>query len=322
MAVEKQDYCLSPSFRGKWNREIFAKHRAHFREKGRALIVTLLHRKTPAWLGLGRFLPCEAKGRCSVRRSGFTLLELLVATAIFATLVLVLATISNQALGTWSRSENKSELREAARTAINLMGSELRQAVLPVYRGDTNGLQLVVNPASLSATFKNRDAIFWQAPVATSRTKGDLAIVGYFIRKEGNVSKLCRFFVNPDDTNYLIYSSPNAWVTDALLNSRAPADEASDLQGVFLENVPGMWITVYTNATAPYATDYNSLTAQVLPARVEISLALLDKIGAQRVADGASLPDVAANASASAFMANLPENLRSHVEAVTINVPF
>lgn len=253
---------------------------------------------------------------------GFTLIELLVATTIFAVLVLVLASISNQALGTWSRNENKSELREAARTAINLMGSELRQAVLPVYRGDANGLQLVVNPASVSSTFKNRDAIFWQAPVATSRTKGDLAIVGYFIRKEGNVSKLCRLFVNPDDPDYRIYSSPNAWVTDALLSSKAPADEASNLQGVFLENVPGMWITVYTNATTPYSTNYDSRITQILPARVEISLALLDKIGAQLVADGASLPDVSASGDASAFMTNLPPNLRAHVEAVTVNVPF
>lgn len=284
--------------------------------------VNLLQRNRPVRLVFGRFLPSEVKGPCSVRRSAFTLLELLVATAVFSILVLVLVAISNHALRTWSRNENKSDLREAARSAINLMGSELRQAALPVYRGDTKGLQFVVNPSSVSAAFKNRDCIFWQAPVASSRTKGDLAIVGYFIRKDGNVPKLCRFFVNPDDPDYQIYSSPDAWVTDDLLNSKAPANEASDLQGVFLENVPGMWITVYSDAATPYAADYDSRTAKVLPARVEISLALMDKTGARRVADGAPLPDARTYESVSAFVTDLPPSLRPHVDAVTINVPF
>lgn len=266
-------------------------------------------------------------GRCGYalrfwRGWGFTLIELLVATAVFMMLVVVLASLSSQALSVWSRNEQKSDLRESARTAMSLIGSELRQAVLPVNRGDTNGLQLVVNPSGVTAT--NRDSIFWQAPVATSRSKGDLAIVGYFIRKVDNVSKLCRLFVNPDDPDYAVYKAPNAWVNDALLNAKAPADEASNLQGVCLENVSGMWVTVYSNAVAAYPANFDSRVERKLPARVEISLALLDKIGAKRVAGGVSLPAAGSYSNAASFMTStdIPASIRPHMEIVTINVPF
>ncbi|CAN5393355.1 hypothetical protein BH09VER1_BH09VER1_08230 [soil metagenome] len=256
-----------------------------------------------------------------LRDRAFTLIELLIATAIFAILVLVLASISNHALTIWSRSESKSDLREAGRSAINLIGSELKQAVLPVYRADTNSLRMTVNPTNISSTYLNRDAIFWQAPIATSRTKGDLAIVGYFIRKDGNVSKLCRLFVNPDDPNYVGYNGPKP-IDDSLLDLMAPATDAQDLQGIFLENVPGMWITAYQDANNVY-TNYDSRLAQKFPARVEISLALLDRIGADRVARGAiTLPPSRNYATPGAFLAALPPTIRGNVQTVTINVPF
>ncbi len=252
--------------------------------------------------------------------AGFTLIEILVATAVFMMLVVVLASLTNQALSVWSRNEEKSDLRESARTAMSLIGSELRQAVLPVYRGGSNGLQLVVNPAGVTAA--NHDSIFWQAPIATTRSKGDLAIVGYFIRKVDNVSKLCRLFVNPDDPDYKVYTTPNAWVNDALLNAKAPADEASNLKGVCLENVSGMWVTVYSNATNAYPASYDSRVAKKFPSRIEISLALLDKTGAKRVTGGVTLPAAGIYTNAASFMTNIPASIRPHMEIVTINVPF
>lgn len=253
---------------------------------------------------------------------GFTLMELLVATAVFLVLVLALASVSNHATSTWIRSENKSDLRESARAAINLIASEMRQAALPVYRADQKGLQFVINPPGLSTSFKNHDAVFWQAPVATSRSKGNLAVVGYFIRREGNVSKLCRLFVNPDDSDYKLHDGTGDWLSDALLDAKAPATEASDLQGIFLENVPGMWVTAYSDATTPYA-QYDSRVAQKLPARVEISLAMLDKLGADRVASGRIvLPASSSCATLADFVNQLPANIRENVQTVTINVSF
>lgn len=264
----------------------------------------------------------QGKRRSGWVRDGFTLIELMVATAVFLILVLVLASISNQATSTWSRNESKSDLRESARAAVNLIASEMRQAALPVYRGDQAGLQFVINPPALSASFKNRDAVFWQAPIATSRSEGSLAVVGYFIRKEGRVSKLCRLLVNPDDDDYTLRDGTGAWLSDALLDAKAPATEASDLRGIFLENVPGMWVTAYSDATTPYAT-YDSRVAQKLPARVEISLALLDKTGADRVARGqVNLPEASACATLGDFMELIPASVQANIQTVTINVSF
>jgi len=272
---------------------------------------------------MGRRFPVGRGPAGSGRRGegAFTLIELLVATAVFMVLVLVLASISNQAVSTWSRSENKSDLREAARAAINVMGSELRQAVLPVSRGEQNGPQFVINPASVSDAFKNRDAVFWQAPIATSRSRGDLAVGGNFVRREGNLWKLCRLFVNPDDAEYALRGT-GPWVDDGLLNSKAPGTEASNLQGVFLENVPGMWVKAYSDAVTPYAS-YDSRLAQRLPSRVEVSLALLDKAGAERVASGqVVLPEARNCADLATFLNQLPEAIRGNVQSVTVNVSF
>jgi type II secretory pathway component PulJ len=254
--------------------------------------------------------------------SAFTLVELVVATAIFLILIVVLASISNQAATVWSRSESKSDLREAARAAISRMSSEMKQAALPLYKKDQKSLQFVINPSDISADYKHRDAVFWQAPIATSRDRGDLAIVGYFIRKEGKVPKLCRLYVNPSDAAYKLHDGTGAWLDDGLLDLKAPGTEDSHLQGVFLENVPGMWVTAYSDASTPYAS-YDSRVAGKLPARVEISLALLDKKGAERVASGAAaLPEAGACADAAAFMSQLPANIRAHVQNVTISVSF
>jgi len=265
----------------------------------------------------------RAVGRGSVKKksSGFTLIELLVATAVFMVLAIALSSIANYALTIWSRNERKSDMREAARSAINLLGSELRQAVLPVNLDDLQGLQLVVNPAGLSSASKNRDSIFWQAPLATSRTKGDLAIVGYFVRKEGNVYKLCRLFINPDDPDYSIYKT-GSWLTDDLLSKKASATDADNFQGLVMENVPGMWVSVFKDATATYPL-YDSRVEKKLPARVEISLALIDKVGADRVASGSiQLPNAQECADLATFLDRVPDSLKPHMQSVTVNVPF
>ncbi len=261
--------------------------------------------------GLGRFF------------LGFTILELLVATAVFLILVVVLASISNQAASVWSRNENKSDLREAARAAVSRMGAEMKQATLPIYKADQAGLQFVINPTNVTTnTAYGSNSVFWQAPIATSQTQGDLAIVGYFIRRGTDngrpFSRLCRLFVNPDNSTYDIYNSDGTWLSDGLLNAKAPGTEASDFQGVFLDNVLGMWVTAYSASGTPYAP-YDSRVAQILPARVEISLVILDKIAADRAA---SLPDATGSADAAIFVAKLPQEFKPHVQTVSINVTF
>lgn len=271
--------------------------------------------------GLGRVgIPCGVVRRFLPGRPGaFTLMELMVATAVFMTLVVVLASISNEAASIWSRNESKSDVREAARAAIGRIATEMKQARLPVYQGDQTSLQFVVNPAHLSVP--HGDSVFWQAPIATSGTAGDLAVVGYFLRRDAdaNTSRLCRLLVNPDDPDYTLHDGTGTWLTDDLLNRKAPGSEAGNLQGVFLENVLGMWVTAYQDATTPYPAGFDSRVEGRLPERVEISLAILGKQGADRAT---TLPDASTSANPAAFLNGLPDLLKPHVQTVTINVTF
>lgn len=257
------------------------------------------------------------RGRAWVR--GFTLIELLVATAVFMLLVVVLASMANQTAAMWRRNENKSTVREAARAALSRMEGEMRQAVMPLVKTNPASLQFVVNPGTVSSSFNNRDAVFWQAPIATSSNGADLAIVGYFVRRDGTSSTLCRLLVNPDDPDY---SRSATWLSDALLNSKAPGTAASGYQGLFLENVLGMWVTAYSANNTPMS-DYDSRVEHQLPARVEVSLALLDPTGAKRIADGgASLPNLGSATNAASFLSGLTNNpaLLDHVFPVTISI--
>lgn len=259
------------------------------------------------------------------RRKGgaaFTLIELLVATSVLALLVVLLSSMLSSALDAWRRGRSQSELRENARSVIELMTSELRQVVLPPDPTDANNLEFVINSPKLDARFNHRDTIFWQAPVAGSREKGDLAVVGYFIRQTGTRYDLCRAFVNPGEPFYMIYSDPADWLSDEMLDGVAPADEVSFLKGLVLENVPGMWVTAYQDATTPYAS-YSSRVAGRLPTRVDISLVLLDAIGARLLEAGLfSLPAASSYSSVDEYIDALSKRGRDHVKAISFSVSF
>jgi len=256
------------------------------------------------------------------RRTAFTLIELLVATAVLSMLVLLLSSMLSSALDVWRRGRSQSEVRESARSVIELITNELRQVVLPPDPTASNNLEFVISSPDLNARFKHRDTIFWQAPVANNQGKGDLAIVGYFIRQDGARSSLCRVFINPGEAYYTIYDDSVDWLSDEMLDAVAPADDASFLKGLVLENVPGLWVTAYQDDMTPYPS-YNSRTAGRLPRRVDISLVLLDPRGAQMQQAGVlSLPAASSYANADAYIAAVPQRGRDHVKAISFSVPL
>lgn len=151
----------------------------------------------------------------------FTLVELLIATAILSVLVLLLTSLLTSVNRAWVAGEQQVSEFQDGRAICELISRELSQAVI------SPSLQLVYNPA-LPPGLKQRpnsDSIFWQAP-ATSTASGNLAEIGYYLTEDtaktgGDVYQLKRFFVPPTDaTNYQIFSSPNQpadnsapWVT-------------------------------------------------------------------------------------------------------------
>ena len=286
--------------------------------------------------------------------TAFTLVELLVSMTVLSIIVVMLASLLNVSLRTWGTVESDSERHRSGRALTDFIGRELRQAMIPVGSMVTAGtpapatntvtnLQFLIDPRdSVSSNdYYNADAIFWQAPLATENTYGDIAEVGYFVKwitnGSTNTPTLCRFFVNPStvdssgavgqNSNFQIYTN-QVWLTPDLLAKVAPADNQigpagtkNGYAGLFAENVIGFWVRSYgidNSELSPNHTEFDSrkgyplkmgagATAvgrqQYLPALVKISIAQVDsKYGARLTAAKSTIrPLVNAAVDATAF---------------------
>ena len=258
-------------------------------------------------------------------RSAFTLVELLVSIAVLSLLVVLLGGVFSQVSRAWIVGEGSIEKQRGARALADFIGAELRGAMLPLEKRATNSppkgnLQFVINPptSQVPVDYRNADTIFWQAPLATETSFGDLAEIGYFVQWDETdpVSPrpaLCRFFVNPSrasdassgnpadpsgrplvepNLDFLIYDAdPRKWLSEGLLNKYAPATKKSGYLGLFAENVVGFWVRAYGVDGAQLPRSFDSRTGYpagapryYLPGRVQVSFAQIDSHHAQRLA--------------------------------------
>jgi len=210
-------------------------------------------------------------------RTAFTLLEVLVALAVFSLLVVALFTVMSQVSGTWQQAQARIEPRQSGRAILDYISRELQMARLPAdrsmfYSSPTAppqaaqlGLQFVINPATVSAAkFLNPQAAFWQVP-ATGNSNGGMAEVGYFVRWDTNAagnprSMLCRFLAPPGDSNYFIHSAPANWITDSIIDAVAPgvanpSNSAQSYRGWFADNVAGLWVKALDPLGNPITTN-------------------------------------------------------------------
>lgn len=251
--------------------------------------------------------------------SAFTLVELLVSTAVLSVLVLLLSQVFSHASKSWLAGEGGAEHRRNERALADFIGDELRQALLPVEgqsTGSGGNLQFLVNPPAsrLPANCQHADAIFWQAPLATETSFGDIAVVGYFVQWQGGKAHLCRLFVNPSsfaadggvikNPDHRIYDAADAdaWLSVDLVERLVrPADKAGGYRGLFAENVPGFWVRCFgpdgqelpssydsrVGYDAKFRTPAGTVVSQkcLLPTVVEVSFAQVDSRHSARLAD-------------------------------------
>lgn len=229
----------------------------------------------------------------------FTIVEMLVSMAVLALIVTMLGTMASSVSRVWQNGNAQSDRRRNVRAIVDLISADLSGALLPVDPAAEPGqpnLQFALNPSAVPEAYRHPDALFWQAPVATDQSKGDVAQIGYFVQWDllttsGNPrARLCRFFVNPTDPeSYKIYKDRLNWLNAGVIDEVAPAHNigtpdkaAPGWRGLLAEDVIGFWAR-WRDENHKQVTTYDSRTALELPRVVEISVVQLDSAAANRV---------------------------------------
>jgi type II secretory pathway pseudopilin PulG len=218
----------------------------------------------------------------------FTILEVLVSVAVLSLIVLTLTSVIDQAGKNWRRGTDRTDKRTNERAVTSFIAEEIAGALLPVDRfadPARPNIEFILNPIGVGNTLLNGSAVFFQAPIPTYSSAGDIPAIGYFVRWIGTSAVLCRMVISPSDADYQVYTTLD-WINDTLLNAVAPADTANGYKGFFVENVIGFWVQCFNDdGSAWEAGSSRPATAgqeHTLPASVEISIVTIDSATAAR----------------------------------------
>jgi prepilin-type N-terminal cleavage/methylation domain-containing protein len=210
------------------------------------------------------------------RKSAFSLIEMLVALAVFAILLTILAGAYSGIERAISQTNARREANATGRAALEWITRDLERIRPPapgfiwsVTRNtDTNrpvarlGSQFLIASDQIATNTLNPHAAFWQ--VASEESAGrTMAIVGYFVRwiTETNNSipttrpVLCRLYINQTNAAYPsgLNSANGTWLDDNLL-SNAPGDAAGSYKGWFADNIHSIWFRALDANGAVLAT--------------------------------------------------------------------
>lgn len=252
---------------------------------------------------------------------GFTIIELLVASAVLCVMVVILLGIINQAVNLSQISRAETDRLEKAGSALNLLSNDASVALSPVSPNPTKGLQFVLNKStSALQEAANSHYAFWQVPTTGENSKGDVSIVGYFIRWDhagtNPRSQLCRLSILPDDGSAnQIYATSN-WLSDEILNQAAAA-EAPDYQGLVAEDIVGMLMRARdSNGNLFYEWD-SRLKGGELPESLDVALFALDSQTAKKLDQEIKVKVSSPQnfeSDITQFIADLPPNIQKGVK--------
>ena len=262
--------------------------------------------------------------------SGFTIIELLVATAILSLLMaLILSVISNTST-IWKRSTDKIEAFQSARMAFNLLTSKLSQATMNSYLDFDNTddptvapttylrkaeLKFLSEPAgSVAGTAGTGQALFFQAPANLTRNssqysglEGLLNTCGYYVEFGSDASTKPAFVGSADKYRYrlmqlLVPTEDNQvydtnvtgsdWVTTSAADVMPVADNIIAI--IIRPQDPGAsspdLTTNYTYESAAPFTGTQPSTSNQLPPVIQVTMVAIDESAAKRIQNGTGQP--------------------------------
>jgi len=290
--------------------------------------------------------------RISGAGGAFTLIEMLVSTAIVVVLLVLMISVVVQASAVWQRSSGTVEAFQSARLAYDVITRNLSQATLNTYLDYDSAsaptrylrkseLALQSGPAGtggLPGTPGTGQAFFFQAPLGytTNATnygglEGLLSTCGYFVSFTTNNSipahvsptenpfryRLMQILVPTENNDIYKGNSGTAWFSAYTNTVRPVAD-----------NIIALIIRPQDPAATPpdigtnysYDTRKDALTspqpntAHQLPPVMQVTMVAIEEAAARRMEAGTSEPAVIAGALSGKFQ--MPSAYQSDLEAL------
>lgn len=257
------------------------------------------------------------------RRTAFTLIELLAGMAILSLMVLLLFQAVGQVLQIGQGIRSDAERTEKALVAFDFMRRDIEALTLPLDSASQDTLEFVLNPGSdkgIDPAMLVPHAFFFQAAVGSEVSRGEVAMVGYFIRQNASASpltsRLCRIQVDSSNAAYVVESSPEWLDTTTVLDARAAA-VAPEYRGMLSDAVIALWVRAI-DRDGNYYYQWSSRTPPAgspsgnrLPAALEVAIVVLDQRSMDRLI---ALPTTTTSTDPSqmdsdidAFIDNLPD---------------
>lgn len=215
----------------------------------------------------------------AVRRNearAFTLLELLVASAVLLLVGVLMLGIFSSTVGVSSHLSNSMRLRQDASVALHLMATDLASALRGVSRsfeglrwspgvyeraaeGDRQP-QLLINPAEVPESLQHAGSIFWYSGAGNG--SGESELVGYVVRyiqtpagprprlarlrlSFGRMQEVLLALKTPGSGVFLpdfnAPRTPGTWVTEELVDEQASATVGEGFQGWLADNVLALY---------------------------------------------------------------------------------
>ena len=213
--------------------------------------------------------------------SGFTLLEMLVAMAVTAILLVLLLNMLDSGAKLWRTNENRVDSYREARAALGIMSRDLQNAL-----ASTNS-QFLLNadafdglPSSAVKDSNSAGAVFFLAALPVnaqeSSNKSDVCQVGYFLAFDRTGAS-----TNQSLNLYRYFRSSDATFTNLTANTLFQnATIGAAGEELLARNITGFQITAYSWTTNNALTNF---TTNTLPDLVEIRVSAINQETAKRL---------------------------------------
>lgn len=255
-----------------------------------------------------------------LRSCGFTLIEVLVASAVLALLVVLLASATSSTLSTVQRAQAKIDQFSAARAAFDRISSAISQATLntywdyddpsnPVRYERKSDLHFLVQPGPAHG-----QEIFFQAPLEGS---GRLNAAGFWVEYGGDGAwkpdhvaterhryRLMQAIQPTADLS--VFSEPGSGWVDSLRTVTGGAFPLADnvLAVILWPRRPSAQDPSGTALTGNFSYDSRSATGPQraqLPPALDLVMIVTDEATASRMENGSAEPDAVKNALQNRF---------------------